>query len=139
MSPRPAPVPTSLAVTRCSVSTGSSSARRTARARQLSAGGGWVGGRGALYTGHALVYRGGIETEVVATTVTFDPPTAEELDAYVATRESIGAAGAFTLEGRSSAFIPSIGGDASNVLGLSVAALRRLLARFGVPISALWR
>jgi septum formation protein len=99
-----------------------------------------MGGRsGALYTGHALVHRGEIETEVVATTVTFDRPTREELDAYVATRESIGSAGAFTLEGRSSAFIPAIGGDANNVLGLSVVALRRLLARYGVPISALWR
>jgi septum formation protein len=96
------------------------------------------GHSGVLHTGHVLVHDEYVFEEAVATTVTFATPTTEELAAYVASHEPIGVAGAFTMEGRSAAFIERIEGDPSNVLGLSVAALRRLLANAGVPISALW-
>jgi septum formation protein len=98
-----------------------------------------AGRSGVLYTGHALDHDGRSVDEVVATTVYFGEPTADERAAYVSSGEALGASGAFTLEGRSAAFIERVDGDAHNVLGLSVAALRRLLAIYGVPISALWR
>jgi septum formation protein len=99
-----------------------------------------ISGRsGVLYTGHALAHEEYVLEEVVATTVHFGHPTDSELAAYVASRESIGVAGAFTLEGRSAGFIDRIDGDPANVLGLSVAALRRLLAAYGVEISEVWR
>jgi septum formation protein len=96
------------------------------------------GRSGILYTGHALAYRDQVSEEVVATTVTFAAIEEAELAAYVASGESVGVAGGFTLEGRSAAFIERIDGDPSNVLGLSVAALRRLLRTYGVAISELW-
>jgi septum formation protein len=97
-----------------------------------------TGSSGVLFTGHALLHGGKVAQEVVSTTVTFSSLDLTEIDAYAESRESVDVAGGFTLEGRSSAFIDRIDGDASNVLGLSVAALRRLLATFGVSITDLW-
>jgi septum formation protein len=47
-------------------------------------------------------------------------------------------AGAFTLDGRAGAFIDGIDGDPSNVIGLSVPLLRRLLAQLSLRITDLW-
>jgi len=47
-------------------------------------------------------------------------------------------AGAFTLDGRSAPFVDGIDGDYGNVIGLSLPALRRLLARLGVSVAELW-
>jgi septum formation protein len=98
-----------------------------------------AGRSGVLYTGHALDHDGQTRDEVVATTVHFGQPTVDERATYVRTGEALGAAGAFTLEGRSAAFIEGVEGDVNNVLGVSVAALRRLLAAYDVRIDAFWR
>lgn len=98
------------------------------------------GRRGTLYTGHVLadVGRGLVVEEVVGTVVAFGWPEDEEIAAYVASGEPLDKAGAFTLEGRSSPFIEEIVGDASNVRGLSLAALRRLYARLGYALVRAW-
>ena len=98
------------------------------------------GRAGELRTGHVLVdgQTGSIVREVVSTTVHFGSPSDEELDAYIATGEPLGVAGAFTLEGRSAPFIDGVVGDAGNVLGLSLPALRRLLGRLGLAVTELW-
>ena len=95
---------------------------------------------GTLRTGHVLVdaTSGAIASEVVSTTVRFGSPSDAEIDAYVATGEPLEVAGAFTLEGRSAPFIDGVVGDPSNVMGLSLPALRRLLRTFGVEITDLW-
>jgi septum formation protein len=98
-----------------------------------------AGRSGTLVTGHALVHQGRTVGEAVATTVTFLTPTDAELEAYLDSGEPLNVAGGFTLEGRSSPFIGRIEGDASNVTGLSMAALRRLFGEFGVSISTVWR
>ena len=94
-----------------------------------------------LYTGHVLIdaARGARAAEVVATVVRFGTPSDDEIDAYVATGEPMGAAGAFTLEGRSGPFIDGIEGDWSNVMGLSLPVFRRLCTTLGVGITTLWR
>lgn len=98
-----------------------------------------MGGRsGMLFTGHVLIHGGVVAEEVVSTTVTFDSLDQLEINAYANSAEAVDVAGGFTLEGRSSAFIDRIDGDPSNVLGLSVAALRRLMGQFGVSIPDLW-
>jgi septum formation protein len=96
---------------------------------------------GVLLTGHCVIdaASGQEASEVGATTVHFGDPTDEEIDAYVATGEPLQVAGAFTLDGRAAPFIDGIGGDASNVIGLSLPLLRRLLAQLGVGITELWR
>jgi nucleoside triphosphate pyrophosphatase len=93
-----------------------------------------------LYTGHCLIdtRSGERAQEVASTTVHFAAPSEEEIAAYVATGEPLQMAGAFGLEGRSGPFVEGIEGDPSNVRGLSLPLLRRMLARFGVNVFDLW-
>ena len=99
------------------------------------------GKTGRLLTGHCLidVGTGARATGVGETIVHFGEPTDAEIAAYVASGEPLHVAGAFTLDGRAAPFIDGIDGDASNVIGLSLPLLRRLLAELGVGITELWR
>jgi septum formation protein len=105
---------------------------------------GWLeamrGRSGTLWTGHCVIDEasGGRAEEVVGTTVRFAVTTDPELDAYLATPDVLSVAGAFTLDGRSAPFVDGIDGDPSNVIGLSLPALRRLLGRLGVAVTDLW-
>jgi septum formation protein len=98
------------------------------------------GRSGTLLTGHALVEAGTgrVAEATAATTVRFGTPTDTEVAAYVATGEPLHVAGAFTLDGRSAAFLDGIDGDAGNVIGLSLPLLRRLLAELDVQLTDLW-
>jgi septum formation protein len=98
------------------------------------------GQEAALYTGHCLVdVDGRAVSDVAETRVRFATTTDAEIDAYVATGEPLAIAGAFSLEGLGAPFIDSIDGDPSNVIGLSLPLLRRMLAQIGVAITDLWR
>ena len=105
---------------------------------------GWlVGLRGQeaiLHTGHCVIdgSTGHRATGVAATVVRFGVTTDAELDAYLATGEAMGVAGAFTLDGRSAPFIDGIVGDPGNVIGLSLPLFRSLLDRIGIAITDLW-
>ena len=77
-------------------------------------------------------------TEAAATLVQFAEVSDSEIDAYVATGEPLHVAGAFTLDGFGSPFVESIGGDPSNVIGLSLPLLRRMLAELDLSVSDLW-
>jgi septum formation protein len=48
-------------------------------------------------------------------------------------------AGGFSIDGLGAPFVDSIDGDHSNVIGLSLPLLRRMLAELGVAITDLWR
>jgi septum formation protein len=98
------------------------------------------GNAGVLHTGHSLIDTGtGKQAEGVATTtVRFADVTDEEIEAYIGTGEPLHVAGAFTIDGRGAPFIESIEGDHSNVIGLSLPLLRRLLAELGVRLTDLW-
>lgn len=98
------------------------------------------GREGVLRTGHCLIdARTGKElSDTAATTVRFGDPSDDEIAAYIATGEPLHVAGAFTLDGRSGPFIESIEGDHSNVIGLSLPLLRRLLAELGIRLTDLW-
>lgn len=99
------------------------------------------GRSGVLHTGHCLIHLGdGKRAESVAsTTVRFADVTDEEIAAYVGTGEPLHVAGAFTIDGRGGPFVESIEGDHSNVIGLSLPLLRRLLAELGIRLTDLWR
>jgi septum formation protein len=99
------------------------------RARMLS------GRSGYLHTGHCVLdTERGLEVADIATTkVNFSEFTDQEIDDYVASGEPLYVAGGFTLDGLSSAFISSIEGDYTNVIGLSVPLLRRLTSQLGYP------
>ena len=61
------------------------------------------------------------------TLVTMSEITDDEIRAYVATGEPMDKAGAYAIQGRASRWIPRIEGDYSNVVGLPVALLYRML------------
>jgi septum formation protein len=96
---------------------------------------------GTLRTGHCLIDGavGRRVSGVAATTIRFGTPTEAEIAAYAATGEPLSLAGAFSIDGRAAPFVDSIDGDASNVIGLSLPLLRRLLADLGIGITDLWR
>lgn len=103
-----------------------------------------AGSSASLVTGHALLdVRGGtVVAERVAsasTLVRFGRPTGTELAAYVESGEPLRVAGAFTLDGRGGLFVDGVEGCPTNVLGLSLPLLRRLLGEVGVEPVELWR
>jgi septum formation protein len=98
-------------------------------------------GRSAiLRTGHCVLdtAAGRRASGAAATEVVFGDFTNAELDAYVATGEPLGVAGAFTLDGRSGPFVDRIIGDHGNVIGLSLPLFRSLLAEVGLTVVDLW-
>jgi septum formation protein len=97
--------------------------------------------QGTLLTGHCVIdgATGRRAAGVGSTLVHFGDPSDAEIEAYVATGEPLHVAGAFTLDGRGAPFIERIEGDPSNVVGLSLPVVRRLLAELGVGIVDLWR
>jgi septum formation protein len=101
------------------------------------------GRSGRLRTGHTVVLldpeRGRREdSEVASTLVRFADLDQASIEAYVATGEPLHVAGAFTLDGLGGPFVEGIEGDPSNVIGLSLPLLRRMLARLGIPWHSLW-
>ncbi len=98
------------------------------------------GSAGLLHTGHALVDLGSGRraSGAAGTVVRFGEMTDAEVEAYLATGESLHVAGGFTLDGRSAPFVAGIEGDHGNVIGLSLPLLRALLAAIDVPITDLW-
>jgi septum formation protein len=93
-----------------------------------------------LHTGHCL--RDGATDRVAAatasTTVHFAEVTDDEIAAYVATREPLHVAGAFTVDGLGGAFVTGIEGDHHNVVGVSLPLVRELAAELGHPWTDLW-
>ena len=102
-----------------------------------------AGRTGDLHTGHclAVVRDGDVRhrfVESASTTVRFGDPAPADIDAYIASGEPMKVAGGFTLDGLGGWFVDGIDGDPSNVIGLSLPLVRRLLDRAGVPIGQLW-
>jgi septum formation protein len=77
-------------------------------------------------------------TQAGATLVRFAQLSDAEIEAYVATGEPLNVAGAFTLDGYGGSFVESIGGDPSNVIGLSLPLLRTMLGELGIAVADLW-
>ncbi len=75
---------------------------------------------------------------VASTLVVFADLDDATIDAYVATGEPLHVAGAFTLDGLGGPFVERIDGDPSNVVGLSLPLLRRMLADLDVRWTDLW-
>jgi septum formation protein len=99
------------------------------RAKRLS------GGTGLLHTGHCVIdtKQGRELADRVTTSVTFDSMDEGVIKDYVSTGEPLKVAGGFTLDGFSSPFISSIDGDYTNVVGISMAYLRKSLEHLGYP------
>jgi len=103
-----------------------------------------MGGRtGELHTGHcvirlrnnAITYR---IAETLLTAVHFAVPSADELDAYLASGEPLRVAGSFTIDGLGGWFVDAVDGDPSSVIGISLPLTRRLFESAGLSIPQLW-
>jgi septum formation protein len=75
---------------------------------------------------------GEIKTASETTLVTFCDLSDREIRDYVATGEPMDKAGAYAIQGIASRWIPRIEGDYSNVVGLPVALVYRMLRERGV-------
>jgi septum formation protein len=71
---------------------------------------------------------------VDATEVVMQPMTEEEISGYVDTGEPMDKAGAYALQGRAGLFVTSINGSPSNVIGLPIHLLPRLLRSVGYEL-----
>ncbi|MFH7025618.1 MAG: Maf family protein [Heteroscytonema crispum UTEX LB 1556] len=98
------------------------------------------GNFGDLYTGHALIDLEQNRTLVKCqvTRVYFAQMSDRAIQAYVATGEPLKCAGAFALEGFGSLFVEKIEGCHSNVIGLSLPLLQRMLAEMGYNVTDFW-
>ena len=76
-----------------------------------------------------------VETQLVATEVQFTQLSREICEAYLATDEPWDKAGAYAIQGRGAAFVCSIEGSYSNVVGLPLERLTEILKKdFAMPI-----
>jgi septum formation protein len=98
------------------------------------------GSSGVLHTGHCVIdtHREVWLGRSAATQVRFAALSDEEIDAYVATGEPLGVAGAFTIDGLGSAYVSGISGDPHNVVGISVPLLRLMFDELGFVWHEFW-
>ena len=66
--------------------------------------------------------------------VTFAAMTGAQIDAYVATGEPLGKAGAYGIQGRAAAHIQQIAGSYSGIMGLPLYETAQLLRAAGFPV-----
>ena len=66
--------------------------------------------------------------------VTFADMTPAQIDAYVASGEPLGKAGAYAVQGRAAAFIPQLSGSYSGIMGLPLYETAQLLRAAGVSV-----
>lgn len=103
------------------------------------------GKSGQLYTGHVLVKAASAGAfvasagRVVRTNVYFADASDDEIRAYVATEEPMRCAGAFALEGFGGLFVERLEGCHSNVIGLSLPALRSMMLELGTSPVSFWK
>lgn len=88
-----------------------------------------------IVTGVCLLAPGGAaRTEVEVARLTFAPLTAAELERYLALGEWQGCAGSYRIEGRGQALLERLEGDRTNVQGLPMLTLVRLLREAGFDL-----
>jgi len=88
-----------------------------------------------VLTGVVVVADGREMAEAVRTRVHLLPLTMDEIQWYVETGESEGKAGAYAIQGRAARFVDWIDGSWSNVVGLPVATVARMLRELGRVVS----
>jgi septum formation protein len=85
-----------------------------------------------VITGVCLVVKGQTSVASETTSVTMSEISEKEIADYIATGEPMDKAGAYAIQGMASRWIPRIEGDYSNVVGLPVALVWRMLRDRGL-------
>ncbi|MBD2578738.1 Maf family nucleotide pyrophosphatase [Oscillatoria sp. FACHB-1406] len=95
---------------------------------------------GTLYTGHALLdlARGRQIVRCGITRVHFADISDRAIKAYVASGEPLNCAGCFALDGKGGLFVEKLEGCHSNVIGLSLPLLYRMLGELGYDAIDFW-
>ena len=96
-----------------------------------------LAGRGHyVHTAVALVWSAGaIDVVALSTTVVWMKPFDERLyDRYLTTGESLGKAGAYSIQGEGSDLVDSIDGDFTTVVGLPLRLASQLLGEAGLKV-----
>jgi MAF protein len=95
---------------------------------------------GQLHTGHALI---NVSTNQIlvysqTTNVYFSNISDSEIIAYIETGEPLNCAGCFAIEGKGGLFIEKLEGCHTNVIGLSLPLLRKMIQELGYNITNFW-
>ncbi len=88
-----------------------------------------------VFTGVAVSRREDCYSVVATTDVTMIEMTNEEIASYVESGEPMDKAGAYALQGKGGIYVEKVVGSPSNVIGLPIHLIPRLLSRVGVEIS----
>ncbi len=99
-----------------------------------SLGGFWSGPRAGIAGLNAHAGTDGLQVAAAVTQVTFAPLDEESIAAYVASGEWRGKAGAYAVQGLAGMFVTGICGEYSNVVGLPLCLLARLLRSLGFDL-----
>ena len=92
-----------------------------------------------VYTGICLVTPGGkIRQKVVETKVRFKRLTTREIDAYIASGQWRGKAGAYGIQGIAGSFVQKLTGSYTNVVGLPLYETMSLLSGEGFEVTSGW-
>jgi septum formation protein len=87
-----------------------------------------------VLTAVALAFDGRLDMRLSVSTVRFRTLSADEIRRYVLTGEPFDKAGAYAIQGRAAAFISSLAGSYSGVMGLPLCETAELLAEFDIGI-----
>ncbi len=81
-----------------------------------------------VMSGIALIGGGAERSELVRTAVTFRDLADRDIEAYVASGEWRDRAGGYAIQGLGSSLVERVEGDLSNVIGLPIPTLSRMIA-----------
>jgi len=88
----------------------------------------------SVITGLCLIdtSNGRVQVDSDETVIRMLPMTDRQIEEYIASGRAYGRAGAYGYEGEDDPYVKEFAGSGSNILGLPVELLRRMLARWGV-------
>lgn len=86
------------------------------------------GRRHNVYTGHCVIAPNGkVKAKVSSSVVKFDRMTEQDITQYVASGDGLGKAGGYAIQGLASVHISFISGSYSNIMGLDVHLVKKML------------
>ena len=80
-----------------------------------------------VYSGFTLLWKDHAYSHAVDSIVTFKPLPEADIDAYIATGEPFGKAGAYAIQGLGGNLVAKLDGDFTNVVGLPMPALEEAI------------
>ena len=89
------------------------------------------GRRHSVFTAFCVKHNGIVRLNLVKTSLRMRLLTEKEIKKYIASKEWVGCAGAYSIQGRAKSFFPYISGCFSNVIGLPIPKLINVLTGFG--------